>query len=276
MKTIYRISDNSYPKVKLPGATKEFCLQNFISIFPVDDMIIICDNCNSATIEMVKKQTLGKAELLFTNLSNAGSFRKAMDVAMSFQNNELIYMAEDDYIYKSDLHLKDIIEALEIVDYVTLYDHPDKYQSEYNFGEKCTVFKTKATHWRTTSSTCMTFATKVKTLKEDWKVWETYTSETHPHDFKIFYTLKSQKKDLAVSIPGLACHTDLTYPNSKNLDIDDLIEPWAISLLDSELTSLVCRSDEALMLVKNLDLKEYQGYKKLMLLDALCKLKKPA
>lgn len=281
MKTIYRISDNSYTKIKLPGATKEFCLRNYLNTFSKFDIIIICDNCLQETIEMVSSVTEKfNKEIVVTSLSNAGSFRKALEIASDFNNNEMIYFVEDDYLhyYKIDrLNIvKDMEMALEEVDYITLYDHPDKYQWEYGHGEHCYVFKTKSTHWRTTNSTCMTFATTVKTLKEDWKIWHNNTESTHPHDFAIFNQLKSNNKELAVSIPGLACHVDLTYPNSKNLDIDDLIEPWAISLLDTALTHSVCKSDEALMFLKHIDLKEYQGHKKLMLLDALCKLKKPA
>ena len=67
-----------------------------------------------------------------------------------------------------------------IADYVTLYDHPDKYMDHdkggpnpyiSNGGEVTRLVKTDNSHWKLTNSTTMTFASKVNTLKQDRDIW---------------------------------------------------------------------------------------------------------
>jgi len=247
----YRISDNSYPKMKLPGTNKEFCLSNFIRCFGQEKTVVIADNCKPETIKMVQAHY---GEIVETNLSNAGSLSYALYNALALPDEEVVFFVEDDYLHREGLNLMQIIkEGLEKSDYVTLYDHPDKYQSEYEFGEISQVCKTKSTHWRQTTSTCMTFASTAKQLKEDAKVWEKYTRDTHPQDHKIFTTLA---KKLLVSIPGLAFHTDLTYPLQKNM-VDKMIEPWVYEYMEKELDGTNLPRE-----------KEFEGFRRLMLLDA--------
>lgn len=252
MQIIYRISDNSYPKVKLPGATKKFCFKNCSELFT--NIIVICDNCQESTIEMVKE-----FNPIVTNLSNAGSFQKAFEISLDFPDDEEIYYIEDDYLHFKKNLQETISEGLAISEYITLFDHPDKYQSEYNFGEPTIVHKTRSTHWRTTISTCMTFAGRVKYLREDQNIWRHFTAGQHPHDHQLFCALKDKQRKLLVSIPGLAFHTDLTYQFQKlPCDIDSMIEPWVIDML-AEAIGGKCEPN-------------ITGYRKLMLLDAYKKI----
>lgn len=259
MKIYYRISDNSYLKPKLPGATKKFCLENFLSIFCQEDIHIICDNVNDETFNMV--QSL-HSNVERTALSNAGSLRHAMTLAVRNFDNEEIYFVEDDYLHFKGKNLVKVIqEGLSLMDYVTLYDHPDKYSSDYGYGESSICFKTKNSHWRTTVSTCMTFAVKSETLKSDWFIWDRYTQSSHPYDHQIFTALAKEKdRHLALSIPGLACHMDLTYSLEKGKD--DFFDEWALNLLEKELLKgleMPCIWDTL------------SGYKKLLLLDTIAK-----
>ena len=215
MKLYYRISDNSYKKQKLIGATKEVCLANFCIAF--QDVIfqnitagvkppltIIADMCEDETISMLKQTGL---PLIRTANGNAGSLKFALELALSEnKDDELVYFVEDDY-----LHLKNssklLEEGIKRSDYVTLYDHPDKYTRLYDGGEISKVIKTASSHWRYTISTCMTFATKIKTLREDKSIWDEFVSDEHPHDHFIFKKLSEEKRRrLAVCIPGSACH----------------------------------------------------------------------
>jgi hypothetical protein len=47
----------------------------------------------------------------------------------------------------------------------------------------------------------------------------------HPNDHAIFSALTHMGRKLAVCIPGMACHTDLTFSGHAR---KILIEPWAI------------------------------------------------
>lgn len=258
MKIFYRISDNSYSKIKLPGTCKKFCLQNFLQVFPADAMTINADNCLLETHQWISSLA-PEAELITSNLSNAGSFVLSLQKAMMLPEDETIYFVEDDYLHHGTDLSQTIDDGLSCFDYVTLFDHPDKYQSEYNFGEVCVVRRIQHKYWRTTLSTCMTFATKVKTLKRDFATWLKYTQGTHPHDHLIFVELDLKGSSLGVCLPGQAFHTDLTYQFSKCM-VDELIDPWVLQLLQSVL--LGDRPDTY---------PDVTGFKKLILLDAINK-----
>lgn len=243
MRLYYRISDKSYEKTKLIGATKEVCLMNFVKVFqdvvfgkvvpPPDSwetpMRIYADRCERKTNTMLISTGI---PVEMTDLGNAGSLIHVLEQAISTQkDDEIAYFCEDDYLHMP-LSPQLLVEGLGRSDYVTLYDHPDKYTADYNLGEYSKVIKTKSSHWRYTISTCMTFGVKIKKLREDIEIWKKHTTESHPHDHQIFSELSKKGRRLAVCIPGAACHTDLEYSVRKKMN---LIEPWAIELMIKQL-----------------------------------------
>lgn len=257
MKSFYRISDNSYPKPKLIGITKEFCLKNFLSIF--NDVTVVADNCGKNTIEMLKNNNVTFYE---TNLGNAGSLRFVLEMAKNI--NDDVYLCEDDYLHLPK-SLKLLEEGIKKSDYVTLYDHPDKYTRDYNLGEFCKVIKTDSSHWRTTISTCMTFATNSQKIKEDWDIWDKWTKENHPHDHQIFSALKEKKRKLIVSIPGAACHCCMEYSvRTKKV----MMESWVIDMMIEKITQELSGSN-LLEMANN-----KTGWDKLIFLDSIRNYKK--
>lgn len=265
MKVFYRISDKSYEKQKLMGATKEVCLKNFMSVFSGHNITIIADRCTQETLEMVKSYT---SSVVPTDKGNAGSFNHALLLGMSQADDELVYFCEDDYLHtdKSPVLLQ---EGIKRADYVTLYDHPDKYTSFYDGGEISKVVKTASSHWRYTASTCMTFASKCKTLKEDRDIWMEFTRDDHPHDHFAFKKLGDKRRRLAVCIPGAACHTDLTFSGRVN---HVLMEPWAIQMMIEQRESEIASIDDAEFIqMKEALLRDRHGWEKLVALDALFK-----
>lgn len=237
MHIFYRISDCSYNKKKLPGATKEICLKNFVAAFPKIPLVIICDNVTEETYRFCQ----GYSEnLIRTNLGNAGALSFAIEQALALPPDEVVYFVEDDYLHDCKKDCPRILsEGLCHAEYATLYDHPDKYL-DYG-GEFSKVIRTKGSHWRFSISTTMTFATRPKVLQEDHDIWRKHTSEFHPQDHLIFSELNARGRKLAVAIPGLSCHTDLTYTETKQdlFDDDPLIEDWAMQFLEEEMKKLV-------------------------------------
>jgi hypothetical protein len=75
-------------------------------------------------------------------------------------------------------------------------------------AEQTVVFLTTNRHWKLTNSTTMTFATTVKTLREDADTWRRHTSGTYPHDFQCFLELRDKGRTLASPIPSLATHCE--------------------------------------------------------------------
>lgn len=225
----YRLSSNNYKKGKLPGATKERCLINFWDACRPVSPNIIADNCDKFTSRLAHDMVQDFGGQLFgTELGNAGAIRFAIDRAISHPDEDIVYFVEDDYLHLENPCPKDVIEeGLQHADYVTLYDHPDKYMNEYECGEETKVFRTTNSHWKYSASTTMTFATKVGTLKKDLDTWMKWTNGDHPHDHQIFMELGPRR--LAVAIPGLAVHTDLTYSEYKG---QVMIEQWAIDMME--------------------------------------------
>ena len=197
LNVLYRISEAGNSKQKLDHATKFYCLKNFCSEFVNSNIIIIADNCKPETIENLK---VFEKKIIETSLGNAKSWRYCVEYSISnFNNNEAVYFVEDDYIHLPDSE-KILLEGLVISDYVTLYDHPDKYKNTNNGGvnplikyggEKTIVMLTEHSHWKITNSTTMTFAVKMDTLIVDKDIWWRWTEGNIPSDFFAFIHLSS-------------------------------------------------------------------------------------
>lgn len=270
MHLCYRISDKSYAKPKLPGATKAACLKNFLSAFAdlifTEDVLnkgaeppcfILADNCTRETMRLVNDTGL---PIIETQLSNAGSLRHAINFVCNTRSDEdIIYFSEDDYLHQGRA-MALIEDGLKHADYLTLYDHPDKYTRMYNGGETSKVICTKHSHWRYTISTCMTFGVKVKTLREDLEVWEKFTNgHEHPDDHKIFTELNQRGRKLIVPIPGAACHTDMTFSGQIGMLT---MEDWAIEYLTQEFEKTMGAEAKAVLGNK-------QGWARLQIADAI-------
>jgi hypothetical protein len=57
----------------------------------------------------------------------------------------------------------------------------------------------------------MTFAAKVKTLKQTESILRKYTSGTYPEDFKMFLDLRKNNHILITPIPGCATHGETAW-----------------------------------------------------------------
>jgi len=216
----YRISNNSYKKNRLTHATKEHCLNNFLSIFGKYNINLIADNVTEPSLlEFIKSKESTNFKIEYTNLNNAHAFRHSMRRACKeLKDNDLIYLVEDDYLHlpNSDTIL---LEGLQIANYCTLYCHPDKYinancggnpQVEGG-GEITRVVLTNSSYWKLTNSTTMTFATNIKTLKEDVDIWEEATIESYPRDYWAFCKLIDKGRSLISSIPAKSTHTEIPW-----------------------------------------------------------------
>lgn len=219
MQIIYRISDAGYNKVKPDYITNEKCLKNFVGIFGWENLHIIADNVSEETNLMMLKYVPQSCIEYVEVGHGAGTFNLALDYALMYPEDEIIYFVENDY-----LHAQDAKEVLEDgfklgASYVSLYDHPDKYLSPERGGnpycnggaEDTRVYLTKTSHWKITNSTTMTFAAKVATLQEDDKVLREFTSGTHPNDFQMFLKLRELNKLLITPIPGRSTHGETAW-----------------------------------------------------------------
>ena len=217
MQVIYRISDSGYPKEKPDYVNNKNCFDNALKVFDKANWLVIADSVNEDTKLYIESKV---DNVNHVNVGHgAGTFNLALDFALTLDDYEIVYFIENDYLHKKDSQL--VLESgFDLAfDYVTLYDHPDKYMNPVEGGnvfclgrsEETRVFLGEYCHWKLTNSTTMTFASRVKTLKEDEDVLRKWTNETHPHDFNMFIELKQRGRRLASSIPGYSTHGETPW-----------------------------------------------------------------
>jgi hypothetical protein len=214
-KIIYRISDTGYSKQKPTYVNNEQCLKNAVSRFSLDtcDWKIIADNTSPATNEMILKYLPNNC-IEYVNLKNgAATFNLGLDIALNYKDSDIVYFIENDYLHKEN-SLVVLKEGLGLgADFITLYDHPDKYIDGINpyvidGGEHTKVFLSNSCHWKLTNSTTMTFASTILTLKQLESIIRQYTSTTHPYDFEMWIDLRNQGASLISPIPGYSTHCE--------------------------------------------------------------------
>jgi hypothetical protein len=214
LKLIYRICDHRNGGTKIPQINKRQCFLNFVEVFGTNNLSIIADNCRQDTIDFLSRFT---RSIECTSLGNAASFVYALDMAVRLDDDQPLYLVEDDYIH-TPRGPRYIAEGLERADYVSLYDHADKYLANSpnplvsGGGENTKVILTPSTHWKYTNSTTMTFATHAKTLKADQQVFRHYCSDKTPLDYFLFRKLAERGRTLITPIPGRSTHCD-EYPS---------------------------------------------------------------
>ena len=211
IKTIYRISDAGYSfKVKPEYATKENCLRNFLRNFGSDNLTVIADNCSNETLGMVASIIPDGVELITTSLGNAGSFKYAFEYALKNFSGS-VYFVEDDYLHLPESK-RVLQEGLELSDFVTLYDHNDKYSSA--LMSPSYILLSSSSHWRTCPSTTMTFAANIETLRNSQQIIRNHCSGAHPNDNQLFLELGKNGYTLISALPGYSthCETDWLSP----------------------------------------------------------------
>lgn len=153
----------------------------------------------------------------FKGGSDASSFLFCLDTIKNSnpQDEDIIYIIEDDYLHSPKWE-NIMIEAFETfnVDYVTLYDHPDKYFLQMYEDLQSKVLHTKSAHWRTTPSTCNTYAGKWKIFQKHWGTHTKYCLPEYTHDgydHTKFLDLWKQGSNLISCLPGYSTHCESPF-----------------------------------------------------------------
>ncbi len=221
IKVYYRLSNLSAGgyKIKLPHTTKQYCLENCIKEFGLENITVLGDRLNLETLNYIN--SLNIRLIAVDNGNGSGTFRNALDLALE-ENSEdqIVYLLEDDFLHKPGA--KTIIEegATLFNTYITGYDHPDKYINKEQGGnpfieeggEATRVVMSPNSHWKITNSTVMSFAAPVSRLKQDKDLLYKYSLNPITDSFKFFLEL-SQIKGVAClsSIPGVSTHVETAW-----------------------------------------------------------------
>lgn len=230
MTIIYRISKGGYAKQKIKNVNNAACLLNAWDVFRDCAWLIIADGITEPTsvwfdpYPIIKglEKSHGATVQNVTVGHGAGTFNLALDYVLELHDAEVVYFLESDYIHLPTASAI-IKEGISMgADYVSGYDHPDKYLAPElggnpeveGGGELTRVMLSKSSHWKLTNSTTMTFAARVKTLREDEDILRKFTTGTYPRDYDMFLALRDKGRSLITPIPGVCTHgeTDWASP----------------------------------------------------------------
>ena len=220
MTIIYRISDAGYKKEKPDYINNENCLKNATEVFKDASWLVIADNVSEPTKKMIRKYIEEDSDVEYVSVGHGdGTFNLALDEALQYDDDEIVYFIENDYIHKPNSQ-KIIEEGFTLgAPFIALYDHPDKYLDPSKGGnpycqggaEDTRVYLSDSIHWKITNSTTMTFAAKVSTLKKYEDTLRNFTKDTHPNDFQMFLHLREQGGLLLTPLPGYATHGETAW-----------------------------------------------------------------
>ena len=222
IKVIYRISDAGYNKVKPFYINNANCLENAVRVFGKENFHVIADNVSEKTKQIIWDCDIEDKQIDYVSVGHgAGTFNLALDWALKQDEETLVYFLENDYIHKPNSD-KILLEGIELgADYVSLYDHPDKYIPgnrggnpfvDTDGGEVTKIYLSQSCHWKLANSTTMTFAGKVKSLKRDETILRKWTNMgDYPRDFDMFLELRENGVALMTPIPGYSTHGETAW-----------------------------------------------------------------
>jgi hypothetical protein len=250
----YRI----YPKVAksalgLPFSDDKFCLSE-VCLRSFKESLeglrvkvwVLLDGCPDEYAQLFIKY-FDEQDLVLVPLpavGNRATFGKQVEILLRQTDSDLVYFAEDDYVYLPNLfpRMVEFLRAHGDVDFVSPYDHPDCYALEIHRHPKW-IRVHAGHHWRTAASTCLTFLTRKVTLQrkqrafltycrrnKDCSLWLSLTKHSlfSPRQFLRFATtsplsakiiasawlfgatqiLFGKRMNLWVPVPGIATHLD--------------------------------------------------------------------
>lgn len=119
-------------------------------------------------------------------------------------NDDLIYFLENDYLHIKgwDKKLIELFNTYSNLDYISLYDHNDKYFLPMYENLVSKIFTTKTHHWRTTPSTCGSFIIRKGVFDEDYDILSTMEGDHN----KFLWLNQNRERSVITPIPGLSTH----------------------------------------------------------------------
>ena len=213
----YRHASNCIVKNRPSWFTFEKCWKNLLKTIDGRDDINLTLALDGDIENDFTKNYKDKFKLFPTN--HGSSLLSYRDLLKHIQNtnmdqNDLIYFIENDYLHLDNWVDKviDLFECYQSLNYVSLYDHNDKYMPMYdNLASK--IITSKTHHWRTTPSTCGTFVITRDMFDKDYDVWESAVGDHNT----FLYLNQERQRYVLTPIPGLATHCmeELLSPTIK-------------------------------------------------------------
>ena len=211
-------SSVSAHKKRFSNFSRESCYENLLATIADQEKINITFFLDSyhpmQEVHFLRRQSAYPI-VEFKAGSEAASFLTMLEhvYQKKIHPETIIYFLEDDYVHR--LGWPNILrEAFTIVgvDYVTLFDHRDKYFFPEYADLRSKIFHTQSCHWRMTPSTTNTYAMLFKTLQKHIDLHRCFSlGRTITSDHDKFCKLAEEGALLVSSIPGYSTHVELDF-----------------------------------------------------------------
>ena len=210
--SVFFRTSKAFGKSPIESVDSRLTYYSLLESFSPGEVICIADNASEEQRLFFAEKSISFYQ---TSKGNSGSFRLAIDLA-PLHPVDIYYFVEDDH-----LHLPDqksyLAAGLEYFDFISIYDHPDKYQGQFYPGLQRQVLATAASHFASSPSTVMTFACKAETLcrARATLLDPAFTGEALkvPRDHDMFVDLGKKGFSLGASIPGRSTHCERQWPS---------------------------------------------------------------
>lgn len=128
---------------------------------------------------------------------------------LDLKDNDIVYMAENDYAFVQGWPLKviELFNAYGEIDYVTLYDHPDFYDSRSYPGLTSHILPAKTHHWKTVPSSTGSILMSKRIIMEDFDIHTSNPSDRGRFDYLSFY----RGRNVLAPIPSLSTHCEVEW-----------------------------------------------------------------
>lgn len=157
----------------------EICIKSFkLSLGKCRAKIwVLLDGCPDKYRDLFLKY-FDSNDLVFLDLDSIGNhatFDLQLDILLDQDVSEIVFFAEDDYLYRPGQFSKmiEVMNIDKVIDFITPYDHPDYYNTFFCKGNH-PLLTINNVEWMKVPSTCLTFITRKNILAETEVIFRTY------------------------------------------------------------------------------------------------------
>jgi hypothetical protein len=214
-----KFSANSIGKERPQYFSREGCFNNLLNTVDQDcEINVSFDGALKGSGHFLENSIYRGKYTLFekTGGTDAASFLNVLEYANSLplKDNDIVYFTEDDYLHNigwPEILREGFIQTA--ADYITLYDHNDKYFFRMYEELSSKIISTTSVHWRSIPNTTNTYACLVKTLKRDYKIHKMYCDLQRglTRDCDKFGHLFNDGRTLISPIPGYSTHCETQF-----------------------------------------------------------------
>lgn len=124
--------------------------------------------------------------------------------SINTESDDLFYFLENDYLHVDGWVDKvfDLFSTYKELDYISLYDHNDKYFLPIYDNLVSKIYTTNTHHWRSTPSTCGTYIVNKRVFLEDYNIPFEMIGDHH----KFLHLNQTKGRFVLTPVPGLSTH----------------------------------------------------------------------